>query len=65
MFSGVSIRCNGRHGEITSCVRFVFLLLLDGSSQVRKCFELLYIREPTDTNGVNVVVAEGVKASSI
>ena len=29
--------------------------------QVHKCFELLYIRELTDTNGVNVVVAEGLR----
>ena len=58
--SGVFIGCNGRHEE-TGCVRFIFLLVLDGSSQVHKCFELLYIRELTDTNGANVAVAEGVK----
>ena len=61
MFSGVVIRCNGRHRPGDSRVRFVFLLGLDGSSQVHKCFELLYIRDLMGTNGANVVVAEGVK----
>ena len=51
----------GAMGWETSCVRFVFLLGLDGSSQVHKCFELLYIRDLMGTNGANVVVAEGVK----
>ena len=49
-------------GRETSCVRFVFLLGLDGSSQVHKCFELLYIRDLMGTNGANVVVAEGLSS---
>ena len=59
-FSDVFTGCNGRHEE-TSRVRFIFLLVLDGPSQVHKSLELLYIRELTDTNGANVVVVEGVK----
>ena len=54
--SGVFIGRNGRHGE-ARCVSLY--LVLDGSSQMHRSFELLYIRQQTDKNGADVVKRRG------